>query len=79
MNHAGVAMGRKQLVEKRLKRQELVMPFGDISLKCQQRHYFAMLNDKRNPKADIFIQWLKQQVNAIPQVNDAYSSKITSW
>ncbi|MDK3108886.1 DNA-binding transcriptional regulator DsdC [Providencia rettgeri] len=68
MNHAGVAMGRKQLVEKRLKRQELVMPFGDISLKCQQRYYFAMLNEKRNPKADIFIQWLKQQVNAIPQV-----------
>ncbi len=53
---------------KTLKRQELVMPFGDISLKCQQRHYFAMLNDKRNPKADIFIQWLKQQVNTIPQV-----------
>ncbi len=63
MNHAGVAMGRKQLVKKRLERQELVMPFGDITLQCQQRHYFAMLNENRNPKADIFIEWLKKQVN----------------
>ncbi|MDD9340865.1 MAG: DNA-binding transcriptional regulator DsdC [Providencia heimbachae] len=63
MNHAGVAMGRKQLVKKRLERQELVMPFGDIPLQCQQRHYFAMLNENRNPKADIFIEWLKKQVN----------------
>ncbi len=62
MNHAGVAMGRKQLVEKRIQSRMLVMPFGDISLTCSQRYYFAMLGDRRNPKADIFISWLKQKV-----------------
>ncbi len=62
INHAGVAMGRKQLVKKRLASNELIMPFGDTALQCQQRYYFATLNEKRNPKADIFIQWLKNQV-----------------
>lgn len=63
INHAGVAMGRKQLVKKRIVSKELIMPFGDIPLQCQQRYYFSMLNDKRNPKADIFILWLRKQVS----------------
>lgn len=62
MNHAGIAMGRKQLVKKRLESGELVAPFQNAELECQQRYYFSMLSDKRNPKADIFVQWLKLQV-----------------
>ena len=41
MNHIGVAMGRKRLVQKRLASGELVAPFGDMTVKCHQ-HYFIM-------------------------------------
>ncbi|NMJ17348.1 DNA-binding transcriptional regulator DsdC, partial [Salmonella enterica subsp. enterica serovar Anatum] len=36
MNHIGVAMGRKRLVQKRLDSGELIAPFGDMRLKCHQ-------------------------------------------
>ncbi|MBA1993602.1 DNA-binding transcriptional regulator DsdC, partial [Escherichia coli] len=38
MNHIGVAMGRKRLVQKRLDSGELIAPLGDMRLKCHQ-HY----------------------------------------
>ncbi|STT82776.1 D-serine dehydratase transcriptional activator [Klebsiella pneumoniae] len=43
MNHVGVAMGRKRLVQKRLESGELIAPFGDMTLKCHQHYYMTTL------------------------------------
>lgn len=59
MNHAGVAMGRKELVNKRLKNNELMMPFPELEVQCQQRYYIATLPERQDPKINVFIDWLK--------------------
>lgn len=59
MNHVGVAMGRKRLVQKRLERGELIAPFGDKTLKCHQHYYISTLAGRQWPKIDAFISWLK--------------------
>ncbi|SQB40653.1 DNA-binding transcriptional regulator DsdC [Citrobacter koseri] len=43
MNHIGVAMGRKRLVQKRLDSGELIAPFGEMTLKCHQHYYVTTL------------------------------------
>lgn len=62
INHTGIAMGRKQLISKYLETKELVMPFPDMELLCKQRYYILRPQTKYNPKADIFIKWLKRYV-----------------
>ncbi|MFT5675211.1 MAG: LysR family D-serine deaminase transcriptional activator [Paraglaciecola sp.] len=62
MNSAGVAMGRESLVNKRIKKGELIKPFPDKKLLCPQRYYVATLPNKKNPKIEIFIDWLKSEV-----------------
>lgn len=62
MNHAGVAMGRKELVNKRLKNNELMMPFPELEVQCQQRYYIATLPERQDPKTSVFIDWLKSMV-----------------
>ncbi|WP_336706601.1 MULTISPECIES: DNA-binding transcriptional regulator DsdC [unclassified Cedecea] len=59
MNHVGVAMGRKRLVQKRLERGELIAPFGEKTLKCHQHYYISTLTGRQWPKIDAFISWLK--------------------
>ncbi|EJF30651.1 MULTISPECIES: DNA-binding transcriptional regulator DsdC [Enterobacteriaceae] len=59
MNHVGVAMGRKRLVQKRLERGELIAPFGEKTLKCHQHYYISTLSGRQWPKIDAFISWLK--------------------
>jgi LysR family D-serine deaminase transcriptional activator len=46
MNDAGVAMGRKRLVQKRLDKGELVAPFPDMELKCSQYYYVSALSER---------------------------------
>ena len=58
MNHVGVAMGRKRLVQKRLESGELIAPFGDMTLKCHQYYYVTTLPGRQWPKIDAFIEWL---------------------
>lgn len=58
MNHVGVAMGRKRLVQKRLDSGELIAPFGDMTLKCHQHYYVTTLPGRQWPKIDAFIEWL---------------------
>lgn len=60
MNHVGVAMGRKRLVQKRLERGELIAPFGNKALKCHQHYYIATLTGRQWPKIDAFIGWLRE-------------------
>ena len=50
MNHVGVAMGRKRLVQKRLDSGELIAPFGDMTLKCHQHYYVTTLPGRQWPK-----------------------------
>ena len=58
MNHVGVAMGRKRLVQKRLDSGELVAPFGDLMLTCHQHYYITTLPGRQWPKIEAFIAWL---------------------
>lgn len=62
MNHIGVAMGRKRLVQKRLDSGELIAPFGDLRLKCHQHYYVTTLPGRQWPKIEAFIRWLQEQV-----------------
>lgn len=62
MNHIGVAMGRKRLVQKRLDSGELIAPFGDMALKCHQHYYITTLPGRQWPKIEAFIGWLQEQV-----------------
>lgn len=59
MNHVGVAMGRKRLVQKRLASGELIAPFGEMTLKCHQHYYVTTLAGRQWPKIDAFIHWLQ--------------------
>ncbi|MGY3885459.1 DNA-binding transcriptional regulator DsdC [Aeromonas aquatica] len=61
MNHAGIAMGRKHLVSKRLARNELVAPFPDKEVRCEQRYYLATLPNRQCPKIQAFIDWIRAQ------------------
>ncbi|MCS3429880.1 DNA-binding transcriptional regulator DsdC [Klebsiella sp. BIGb0407] len=59
INHMGIAMGRKRLVQKRLDRGELVAPFGEMTLACHQHYYISTLSTRQWPKIEAFINWLK--------------------
>lgn len=61
MNHVSVAMGRKRLVQKRLESGELIVPFGEMTLKCHQHYYVTTLPGRQWPKIDAFIHWLQSQ------------------
>ena len=56
-------MGRKRLVEKEIERGELVMPFPEMYLRCDQHYYVASLKDRKWPKIDAFIDWLQAAAN----------------
>ena len=62
INNAGIAIGRKQIIAKYLDSGQLVAPFADLEAPCTQRYYICKSLEKYNPKADIFIQWLKSYV-----------------
>lgn len=62
MNHIGVAMGRKRLVQKWLDNGCLIAPFGDMTLKCHQHYYITLLPGRQWPKIDAFVDWLKSMV-----------------
>ena len=62
-NHLGITMGRKRLVEKEIESGELVLPFPEMYLRCDQHYYVASLKDRKWPKIDAFIDWLKAAVN----------------
>ena len=71
MNHIGVAMGRKRLVQKRLESGELVAPFGEMALTCHQHYYMTTLPGRQWPKIDAFITWLREQAKPFSQSETA--------
>ncbi|OTG83709.1 DNA-binding transcriptional regulator DsdC [Acinetobacter sp. ANC 4648] len=62
-NNLGITMGRKRLVQEDIESGELVMPFKDMYLRCDQHYYVASQKDRKWPKIDAFIEWLKEAVN----------------
>ncbi|MFJ5455731.1 DNA-binding transcriptional regulator DsdC [Pectobacterium sp. CHL-2024] len=62
MNHVGVAIGRRRLVQKRLDRGELVAPFGEMVRRCDQHYYVTTLSSRQWPKIEVFIDWLRTRV-----------------
>ena len=62
MNNAGVAMGRESLISNQIKRGELIKPFLDKKILCPQRYYVATLPNNKNTKIELFIEWLKNEV-----------------
>lgn len=64
MNHIGVAMGRRRLVQKRLESGELVAPFGEMALTCHQHYYMTTLPGRQWPKIEAFINWLHEQAKS---------------
>lgn len=67
INHIGVAMGRKRLVQKRLNSGELIAPFGDMALKCHQHYYATTLPGRQWPKIEAFIDWLQGQAGILAE------------
>ncbi len=61
-NNLGITMGRKRLVQKDIENGELVMPFQEMYLRCDQHYYIASLKDRQWPKIDAFIEWLTEQM-----------------
>ena len=58
-HHAGVAIGRKRLIGEKLRSGELIMPFPHTEMQCSQRYYISTHADRRWPKVEAFIDWLK--------------------
>ena len=59
INHAGIAMGRKQIVKNYLESGLLVTPFEGMEVECSQHYYICTPKERYNPKVDLFIKWLK--------------------
>ncbi|MGK3115262.1 DNA-binding transcriptional regulator DsdC [Candidatus Pantoea formicae] len=64
VHHAGVAIGRKRLIGEKLRSGELIMPFPNTELQCAQHYYISTHADRRWPKVEAFIGWLKARAAA---------------
>lgn len=62
INNTGVAMGRENLINNLINEGKLIKPFADKKIICPQRYYIATLPNNENPKAEIFIDWLKNAI-----------------
>lgn len=61
MNHAGIAMGRQQLVQKRVDSGELILPFADFSVCGHYDYYLVHPPLSAVPKrVQVFIDWLHE-------------------
>ena len=63
VNHSGIAMGRKNIVNNYLASGELIMPFPNMTLDCKQHYYVVSANKQRNPKVRAFVRWLKENLH----------------
>jgi LysR family D-serine deaminase transcriptional activator len=61
INHAGIAIGRYQLVQQRLERGELILPFGGFALtsRCQY-HLVHPAHEPMPSRLQVFIDWLRE-------------------
>ncbi|SFB41547.1 LysR family transcriptional regulator, D-serine deaminase activator [Collimonas sp. OK607] len=72
MNHAGVAIGRQQLVQKRIDQGELILPFGSFT---QSGHYdYYLVHPPHDPmprRLQVFIDWLHECASQSLLINGA--------
>jgi LysR family transcriptional regulator, D-serine deaminase activator len=68
-NHLGITMGRKKLIEKDLESGELIIPFQNMYLKCEQHYYITSLKNNELPRVKAFIEWLLALVKKNNQVD----------
>jgi len=62
INHAGLAIGRKRLVDKHLRSGELIAPFPAlISPATYQYHAVYSADITPNPRVKVLLDWLQQQ------------------
>ena len=61
MNHAGIAIGRQQLVQKRVDRGELILPFGGFS-RCGHYDYYLVHSPLSvvPKRLQVFMNWLHE-------------------
>lgn len=62
INHVGIAMGRKHIIEKFIASGELITPFKHMATTCKQRYYIVTATNQRNPKVKAFIKWIKENM-----------------
>lgn len=62
MNHAGVAMGRHTLVNKRIQSGELVKPFPELEVNCLHNYYAVTPGKAHSPRVKVFVDWLKEML-----------------
>jgi len=65
VNHAGIAIGRSQLVQQRLERGELILPFGGFAL--ASRCHYQLVHPALEPmpgRLQVFIAWLHASATA---------------
>ena len=72
MNHAGLAIGRQQLVQKRIDRGELVLPFGGFT---QSGHYdYYLVHPPLDPmprRLHALMDWLHECASQSPLAGGA--------
>ncbi|WP_112187165.1 DNA-binding transcriptional regulator DsdC [Ralstonia sp. GX3-BWBA] len=67
LNGAGIAIGRQRLVQKRIERGELVLPFGAFS-QCSPYSYYLVRPPLQDVplRTSVFIQWLNEKQSDLP-------------
>jgi len=64
LNHAGIAMGREQLIKKRIIQGELVLPFGGFVDSPKYSYYLVHPNHEQTPRRlQVLIDWLIKSAN----------------
>ncbi|GLQ75718.1 DNA-binding transcriptional regulator DsdC [Vibrio penaeicida] len=65
VNHSGVAMGRKHLVNDLLTNGALIAPFGDGGVVCKQQYYAVNVRENVPKKVVQFLAWLRKHAEEI--------------
>ncbi|WP_409315196.1 DNA-binding transcriptional regulator DsdC [Pseudomonas putida] len=64
LNHAGIAMGREQLIKDRIVHGDLLLPFGGFVESPQYSYYLVHPAHEQTPRRlQVLIDWLKKSAN----------------
>jgi LysR family D-serine deaminase transcriptional activator len=66
LNNTGIAMGRLNLVNDLILSGDLITPYPDTQLQCNQKYYAVTKNSHLTHKVRIFIEWLEAEINQNP-------------
>lgn len=63
VNHLGVAMGRKSVINRKIRSKALITPFINREVKCKEYYYACTIQEQRSEKVNMFIQWLRTTIH----------------